>query len=97
MHPNEQDAGDKECFWNRKAGVATEYGAKSQFNKEKWLPMVYTPFLISHYCCSEMKKKPMHRYQSLLLTESSHNKFAQNAISSPLESVGVIKIRPMQA
>lgn len=62
MHPNEQDAGDKECFWNRKAGVATEYGAKSQFNKEKWLPMVYTPFLISHYCCNEMKKKPMHRY-----------------------------------
>ena len=37
---------------------------KSQFNKEKWLPMVYMPFMISHYCCQEMKKKPMHRYQS---------------------------------
>ena len=24
--------------------------------------MAYVPFLISHYCCSEMKKKPMHRY-----------------------------------
>lgn len=32
------------------------------FNKEKWLPLVYAPFLISHYCCSEMKKKPSHRY-----------------------------------
>lgn len=35
---------------------------KSMFNKEKWLPLAYTPFLISHYCCSEMKKKPSHRY-----------------------------------
>ena len=24
--------------------------------------MTYAPFLISHYCCSEMKKKPSHRY-----------------------------------
>lgn len=36
---------------------------KSQFNKEKWLPMVYTPFLISHYCCFKMKKSPMKQYQ----------------------------------
>ena len=35
----------------------------SQFNKEKWLPLVYTPFLISHYCCAKMKKAPMHKYQ----------------------------------
>ena len=45
--------------WYREPGVAEE---KSLFNKEKWLPMVYTPFLISHYCCSEIKKKPSKRY-----------------------------------
>ena len=36
---------------------------KSQFNKEKWLPLVYTPFMISHMCCHKMKKQPMHKYQ----------------------------------
>ena len=36
---------------------------KSQFNKEKYLPMVYTPILISHYCCFRMKKSPMKIYQ----------------------------------
>ena len=45
--------------WYREPGVEEE---KSLFNKEKWLPLVKTPFLISHYCCSEMKKKPSHRY-----------------------------------
>ena len=45
--------------WNRETGVDEE---KSLFNKEKWLPLVKAPFLISHYCCSEMKKKPSHRY-----------------------------------
>lgn len=39
-----------------------QFGEKSQFNKEKWLPMVYTPFLISHYCCAKMKKGPMAKY-----------------------------------
>lgn len=65
LHPNEQDERDKECFWNRKAGVADEYGAKSQFNKEKWLPLARdVPVLISHYCCFKMKKSPMHKYQT---------------------------------
>ena len=32
------------------------------FNKDKWLPLVEIPVLISHYCCYEMKKKPSHRY-----------------------------------
>lgn len=36
---------------------------KSQFNKEKWLPIVYAPFMISHYCCNKMKKSPMKKYQ----------------------------------
>ena len=61
--------------WNRRTGVngpdgeggvfsGTKelIGEKSLFNKEKWLPLVYTPILISHYCCQEMKKKPSHRY-----------------------------------
>lgn len=38
-------------------------GGKSQFNKEKWLPLVYTPFMISHYCCHKMKKSPMKKYE----------------------------------
>lgn len=40
-----------------------ETNQKSQFNKEKWLPLVYTPFMISHYCCNKMKKSPMKKYQ----------------------------------
>lgn len=41
-----------------------KFGAKSQFNKEKWLPLCRdVPILISHYCCHKMKKQPMHKYQ----------------------------------
>ena len=41
-----------------------QFGAKSQFNKEKWLPLCRdVPILISHYCCHKMKKQPMHKYQ----------------------------------
>lgn len=35
---------------------------KSSFNKEKWLPVVYLPFKISHYCCNIMKKSPLQKY-----------------------------------
>lgn len=42
---------------------AEQFGEKSQFNKEKWLPLVYLPFLISHRCCDKMKKEPLQRYQ----------------------------------
>ena len=42
-----------------------QFGQKSQFNKEKWLPLAKeAPFLISHYCCFKMKKSPMHKYQT---------------------------------
>lgn len=42
-----------------------QFGEKSQFNKEKWLPLCRdVPVLISHMCCSKMKKSPMHKYQS---------------------------------
>lgn len=38
---------------------------KSQFNKEKWLPLCQMiPALISHRCCGVMKKSPMHKYQT---------------------------------
>jgi len=43
--------------------------AKSKFNKKKWLPLVYTPFLISGKCCDVMKKSPMGIYQ-----RATHNK-----------------------
>lgn len=43
---------------------AENFGQKSQFNKEKWLPLARDlPALISHYCCEKMKKGPMHKYQ----------------------------------
>lgn len=42
---------------------AEQFGEKSQFNKEKYLPIARDlPVLISHLCCMEMKKKPMHAY-----------------------------------
>ena len=41
-----------------------QFGAKSQFNKEKYLPLARdVPVLISHLCCHRMKKSPMHKYQ----------------------------------
>lgn len=42
-----------------------QFGEKSIFNKEKYLPLVYTPFMISHYCCQVMKKSPMKKFQSV--------------------------------
>lgn len=37
---------------------------KSAFNKEKWLPIARDmPFLVSHYCCDVMKKRPIHKYE----------------------------------
>lgn len=38
-------------------------GQKSMYNKEKWFPLVYTPFMITHYCCHKMKKSPIKKYQ----------------------------------
>jgi 3'-phosphoadenosine 5'-phosphosulfate sulfotransferase (PAPS reductase)/FAD synthetase len=51
--------------WRRNCLQKSEqnFGSKSQFNKEKWRPMVYTPFMISHLCCFRMKKTPMKSYQ----------------------------------
>ena len=41
-----------------------QFGQKSQFNKEKWLPLARdVPVLVSHYCCFKMKKSPMKKYQ----------------------------------
>lgn len=42
----------------------SQFGDRSLFNKEKWLPACQElPFLISHMCCNTMKKSPMHKYQ----------------------------------
>ena len=42
-----------------------QFGQKSQFNKEKWLPLARdVPVMVSHYCCFKMKKSPMHKYQT---------------------------------
>lgn len=47
-----------------KTGVAIDVGGeKSQFNKEKWKPLVYLPIPISHMCCQKMKKQPIKAYQ----------------------------------
>lgn len=40
-----------------------QFGEKSIFNKEKWLPLTYIPAPISHYCCQVMKKSPLREYQ----------------------------------
>lgn len=41
-----------------------QFGEKSMFNKEKYLPLARdVPVLISHYCCFKMKKSPMQKYQ----------------------------------
>lgn len=37
----------------------------SLFNKHKWLPVARDlPFMVSHYCCHVMKKRPAHHYSS---------------------------------
>lgn len=37
---------------------------KSHYNKEKWLSIARDmPFLVSHYCCTVMKKSPLGIYQ----------------------------------
>jgi 3'-phosphoadenosine 5'-phosphosulfate sulfotransferase (PAPS reductase)/FAD synthetase len=41
-----------------------QFGEKSMFNKEKYLPLARDlPVPISHYCCQVMKKGPMKAYQ----------------------------------
>ena len=41
-----------------------QFGQKSQFSKEKWLPLARdVPVMISHYCCQKMKKRPLQTYQ----------------------------------
>ena len=46
---------------------AEQFGEKSMFNKDRWLPLCRDlPALISHLCCSKTKKEPIHRIQSRL-------------------------------
>lgn len=42
---------------------AESFGDRSMFNKEKWYPAATDlPYMISHRCCSVMKKSPLHKY-----------------------------------
>ena len=51
--------------WGVFSNPEEQFGTKSQFNKEKWLPLARdVPVLISHYCCHRMKKQPLMSYQS---------------------------------
>lgn len=52
--------------WRRDSlqGVGSFSDGTSIFNREKWLPLCQeTQFMISHKCCSVMKKSPMGIYQ----------------------------------
>ena len=41
-----------------------QFGEKSLFNKEKWLPLCRdVPVMISHYCCQKIKKDPLNAYK----------------------------------
>jgi len=43
----------------------SDFKGSSLFNKQKWLPVARDlPFMVSHYCCHVMKKRPMSHYSS---------------------------------
>ena len=49
--------------WRQLHGIDfKDNGDKSQFNCEKYLPLVASDFLISDSCCKVMKKAPAHKY-----------------------------------
>lgn len=50
------------CYLGLKKWEETDY-KKSKTNCEKWSFLINAPFKISHKCCYEMKKKPLHKYQ----------------------------------
>ena len=43
-------------------GTAERNGEKSRYNIERYEPLLHTDFVISHHCCSVMKKTPSHDY-----------------------------------
>lgn len=47
-----------------KFDINSEYCQKygKRYCKEKWLPLLHMPLLISHLCCNKMKKEPIHHY-----------------------------------
>lgn len=50
------------CYLLLKKWEETDY-KKSKTNCGKWSFLINAPFKISHKCCYEMKKKPLHKYQ----------------------------------
>ena len=50
--------------WGVFSNPTEQFGEKSMFNKEKYLPLARDiPVAISHLCCSKMKKSPIKAYQ----------------------------------
>ena len=66
---NPHVGGEKTTWRNRqellglRRSSPTSKKEMSQFNKDKWLPAVELPFLISHFCCDKTKQEPLQRYQ----------------------------------
>lgn len=59
-NPNYKGKHKKEILF----GIATDKnGNKSQFNCEKYKPLLYADFMISNTCCDVMKKSPAKRYE----------------------------------
>lgn len=59
--------GDKNPYRLQKLlGTAKDKnGNKSIYNKQKYAPLLFTDFKISHMCCNVMKKKPAHEYSKI--------------------------------
>lgn len=52
------------CRQKLKGELKKVNGAASQFNCEKYAPLLDVDFLISNKCCDIIKKAPLHRYES---------------------------------
>lgn len=55
---------DKYQYCLKQLGVLENYdgGSKNLFDHKKYKPLLYTDFVSCSYCCSIMKKKPIHDY-----------------------------------
>ena len=67
-------------------GMAVDkQGRKSQYNKEKYKPLLYADFNISDMCCNVMKEKPVKDYEkrtgrkSIIATMASESKGRETA------------------
>ena len=57
---------EKHSDYRKLCGLAIDKnGVKSQFNCEKWNPLLNVPISFSSECCTIMKKNPARRYEKL--------------------------------